>query len=84
MKFEEASEKVKNLSSRPDNNTLLKLYSFFKQGSQGNVEGSRPGMLNVAGRAKYDAWKGLEGMSKDEAQQKYVDLVQQLIDRDSK
>ncbi|MCB0366949.1 MAG: acyl-CoA-binding protein [Bdellovibrionaceae bacterium] len=82
MNFEEAAQRVTTLSARPDNSTLLKLYSLFKQGSQGDVQGSRPGMLNVAGRAKYDAWKGLQGMSQDDAKDKYVQLVQQLVDKD--
>ncbi len=77
--FTAAQEKVKGLASRPDNNTLLDLYSLFKQGSVGDVEGKRPGMLDLKGRAKYDAWAGRKGMSQEEAQQAYVDLVNKLL-----
>ena len=84
MNFDDAAEKVKTLSSRPDNSTLLKLYSFYKQGSEGNVQGSRPGMLNVAGRAKFDAWKKLNGMSQEEAKDQYSQLVQNLINQEEK
>jgi acyl-CoA-binding protein len=78
--FEKAAQDVKTLSSRPDNETLLKLYSLFKQGTEGDVSGKRPGMLDLKGRAKYDAWADLKGLGSDEAKQKYVDLVQSLLD----
>ncbi len=77
--FNEAQERVKTLSSRPSNETLLDLYALFKQGSVGDVQGKRPGMLDVKGRAKYDAWAKKRGMPKDEAQQKYVALVDSLV-----
>jgi acyl-CoA-binding protein len=77
-KFTEAQERVKQLSSRPDNATLLELYALFKQGSVGDVEGKRPGMMNVKGRAKFDAWAGKKGMSKDDAREAYVALVNRL------
>jgi diazepam-binding inhibitor (GABA receptor modulator, acyl-CoA-binding protein) len=82
MNFNEAAEAVTNLAKRPDNETLLKLYSFYKQGTDGNVTGSRPGMIDFKGRAKFDAWKKLEGMSKDDAQKSYVNLVQDLLKKD--
>ena len=76
--FEKASKDVQNLSKKPDNDKLLKLYSFFKQGSDGDVTGKRPGMTNFKGRAKYDAWKKLQGTSQENAKQDYVDLVEIL------
>lgn len=78
-KFEQASESVMNLSERPSNEELLKLYGYFKQGTEGDVAGKRPGMINLKGRAKFDAWAELEGMSADEAMGSYVDLVESLL-----
>jgi diazepam-binding inhibitor (GABA receptor modulator, acyl-CoA-binding protein) len=76
--FAQAQIDVKALDRRPDNDTLLKLYALFKQGSQGDVTGSRPGMLDFVGRAKWDAWNALKGESPQVAQQRYVDLVRSL------
>ena len=77
-KFEKASEQVMNLDERPSNEELLKLYAFYKQGTEGDVSGKRPGMMNLKGRAKFDAWAKIEGMSSDEAMKGYVDLVESL------
>lgn len=76
--FQKAGEDVKELSEKPSNDTLLKLYSLFKQGSVGDVTGKRPGMTNFKGRAKYDAWKKLQGASQEIAKQDYIDLVVSL------
>jgi diazepam-binding inhibitor (GABA receptor modulating acyl-CoA-binding protein) len=76
--FEAAVAESKNLPERPDNMTLLKLYALYKQGSSGDVEGSRPGFTDMVGRAKYDAWKELAGKSGEEAMQDYVDLIESL------
>ena len=76
--FEEAAGDVKQLSSKPDNNTLLKLYSLFKQGSEGDVTGKRPGMTNFKGRAKYDAWAKLNGTAQENAMEEYIALVESL------
>jgi acyl-CoA-binding protein len=57
---------------------MLRLYAFYKQGTIGNVTGKRPGMMDFAGRAKYDAWKQLDGVAPDDAKQSYIDLVEQL------
>lgn len=78
--FAQAQADSKNLSERPDNMTMLKLYALFKQGSSGDVEGERPGMTDFVGRAKWDAWNELKGTGKDAAQQQYVDLVESLKD----
>ena len=77
-KFEQAAKDVKTLSSMPDNTTLLQLYSLFKQGSQGDVAGKRPGMMDFKGRAKFDAWAKLKGTDQETAKQSYIDLVQRL------
>lgn len=76
--FEAAAEASKTLPDRPDNATLLKLYALYKQGSVGDVQGSKPGFTDPVGRAKFDAWDKLMGMSTDEAKQAYIDLVTKL------
>lgn len=78
--FEQAQADSKNLSERPDNMTMLKLYALFKQGSSGDAAGSRPPMTDMIGRAKWDAWNGLHGTPKEEAMRQYVDLVNDLKD----
>ena len=76
--FEKAAADSKNLTERPDNDTLLKLYALFKQGTSGDASGKRPGMMDFVGRAKYDAWAEIKGMAGEDAMQKYVDLVNGL------
>ncbi len=78
MSFQQAIEDVKTLTRRPSNDVLLKLYSLYKQASEGDVKGARPGMLNQVARAKYDAWKSLKGFLPDDAKQAYIDQVQML------
>jgi len=78
--FETAKEAVKNLPERPDNDTLLRLYALFKQGSEGDAHGEKPGFFDFVGNAKYEAWEKLKGMSRDEAMTKYVELVNRLSD----
>ncbi len=77
-KFEAAVAASKTLKQRPDNETLLKLYSLYKQATDGDVSGKRPGMLDMVGRAKYDAWAALQGTSGDAAMKEYVALVKKL------
>jgi len=76
--FETAVRDVQQLPERPDNDTLLKLYALYKQATIGDVSGKRPGMTNFVGRAKYDAWEGLKGVSKDKAMLDYIDQVETL------
>jgi len=76
--FTQAQLDSKNLSERPDNMTLLKIYALYKQGSSGDATGERPGMTDFVARAKFDAWAGLAGTSQEEAQQQYVDLIEEL------
>ena len=77
-RFLAASEQVKELPKAPDNATKLKLYALFKQASQGDVSGDKPGMFDFVGGAKYEAWEALRGLTQDEARQRYIDLVEQL------
>jgi len=76
--FEKAVAESKQLPEKPDNMTLLKIYSLFKQATEGDVEGKRPGFGDLVGRAKYDAWALVKGKSKDEAMQEYIDLIEGL------
>ena len=77
-KFEAAVANSKNLSERPDNATMLKLYALYKQGSAGDATGTRPSFSDMVGRAKWDAWNGLKGTASDAAKQQYIDLVDSL------
>lgn len=76
--FAAAAAEAKELPAKPDNADLLRLYALYKQGSGGDVTGDRPGMMDFVGRAKYDAWEGLRSMSREEAMQSYIDLVESL------
>jgi diazepam-binding inhibitor (GABA receptor modulating acyl-CoA-binding protein) len=77
-RFEQALADSKLLPAKPDNNTLLQIYSLFKQGSVGDATGERPGMMDFVGRAKFDAWAALKGKSTEAAQQAYIDLIESL------
>jgi len=76
--FEAAQARVKTLRLTPSPDELLELYALFKQGTQGDVTGSRPGMLDFKGRAKFDAWEKKKGLGRDAAQKAYVELVANL------
>jgi diazepam-binding inhibitor (GABA receptor modulating acyl-CoA-binding protein) len=78
--FDAAQAASKNLAERPDNMTLLEIYALFKQSTTGDVSGERPGFTDMVARAKYDAWVGVKGLSKDQAMQRYVDLITDLQD----
>ncbi len=80
-RFDQAAKDALNLPSRPDNDTLLKLYAYYKQAIAGDVQGKRPGFTDFAGRAKYDAWKKLKGMPKEVAMQRYINIVEKLSAR---
>ena len=76
--FATAAKEVQRLPYKPDNDTLLKLYGLYKQATEGDVSGKRPGFTNPVGRAKFDAWKRLRGKSPATAMQEYVNLVENL------
>ncbi|KAF1724792.1 acyl-CoA-binding protein [Pseudoxanthomonas japonensis] len=76
--FEQASKDIQTLTERPDNDTLLRLYGLYKQGSEGDVKGDKPGFFDFVGTAKYEAWAKLKGTAQEDAQKKYVDLVKKL------
>ena len=76
--FEASVALSKSLSERPDNPTLLKIYALYKQATEGDNEEAKPGFADIVARAKWDAWKKLEGTSADEAMQQYIDLIAEL------
>lgn len=77
-RFEAAVAASKTLSERPDNATLLKLYALYKQATDGDVEGRRPGFTDMVGRAKYDAWASLKGTASTDAMQQYIASIEKL------
>ncbi len=77
--FAKAQAEVKTLSQRPSNDTLLDLYALYKQGTEGDTSGSRPGMFDPVGRAKFDAWAKKKGTAKDAAKAAYVVLAASLL-----
>ena len=80
--FADAQVRVKTLSKMPSTNDLLELYALFKQGSAGDVQGKRPGMMDFNGRAKFDAWAKKKGMDGEQAMERYIALVDRLIAAD--
>lgn len=76
--FDQAMLDSKNLSERPDNATLLKIYALYKQGSLGDNTEKKPGFSEMVARAKWEAWNNLKGMPQDAAMQQYIDLIAAL------
>ncbi len=75
--FEECVALVKNAEGdfKPTNEMKLEMYSLFKQATEGDVTGKKPGMMDFVGRAKYEAWDKLKGTSSEEAMQRYIDKI---------
>lgn len=80
--FAEALEKVKNAPSdgsfKPSNDYKLRMYALYRQATDGDVSGKKPGMLDIVGRAKYMAWEGVKGMSADDAMRQYIEEVNKV------
>jgi acyl-CoA-binding protein len=77
--FDQAAEDIQRFGKRPDNDTLLKLYALYKQGSEGDLSAASPGFFDFIGTAKHEAWAQLHGLSEEEAMRRYIALVQQLL-----
>jgi acyl-CoA-binding protein len=78
--FEAAVADSKKLPERPSNDVLLQLYALYKQATDGDVEGKRPGFTDMVGRAKYDAWAAIKGTANKDAMTRYVELISSLKD----
>jgi acyl-CoA-binding protein len=76
--FKAAAEAVKSLPEKPENEMLLRLYGLFKQGSEGDVKGDKPGFFDFKGVAKYEAWEKLKGTEQTKAMEDYIKLVKRL------
>jgi acyl-CoA-binding protein len=76
--FEQASLEITRLGHRPDNDTLLRIYALYKQGSEGDFHGEKPGFFDFVGTAKYEAWAKLAGTPQESARREYIDLVRSL------
>ncbi|KAJ3027936.1 UNVERIFIED_CONTAM: Acyl-CoA-binding domain-containing protein 1 [Siphonaria sp. JEL0065] len=76
--FADAAAAAKQLSYNPSNDELLTLYGYFKQGTVGDNATERPGLFDLQGKAKWDAWTKNKGLSKEEAQAKYIEFVKSL------
>lgn len=77
--FETAAKESKELPDKPSNDTLLLLYSLYKQATEGDINTDPPSNpFDFVSRAKYEAWSGLKGKTKDAAMQEYIDLVNKL------
>lgn len=78
QQFSEAQADVQKLTDKPDNDTLLELYSYFKQATEGDVTGNKPGPFDFKGRAKWESWESRKGMSREVAMKGYIKLVNHL------
>ncbi|MDW3648171.1 MAG: acyl-CoA-binding protein [Bacteroidia bacterium] len=78
-KFESAKERILTLKEKPSNDTMLKVYSLYKQGSLGDIDMEAPGVFDFVAKAKYNAWEQLKGLSQDDAKMQYIDLVDELL-----
>ena len=77
-RFDQALKDVKSLKERPSDDDMLELYALYKQATEGDVKGSKPGMFDFGGRAKHEAWSELEGTDADTAMKRYVEKVKKL------
>lgn len=82
QQFEQAVEKVRNApadgSFKPGNEYKLRMYALYRQATDGDAKGKRPGLFDPVARFKYDAWDGLKGTSRDEAMRQYIAEVNKV------
>ena len=76
--FAAAAEQVQKSGAKADNDTLLKLYALYKQATVGDVTGKRPGVMDLKGRAKFDAWTNVKGKAKTAAMEEYIALAKKI------
>ena len=78
QKFDAAAEKLKTFTKRPTDQEFLEIYALFKQGTMGDNNSSKPGLLDFKGKAKWEAWESKKGMSSDAAKEAYIALIERL------
>lgn len=76
--FDAAAAAVKKATKDPGNDLKLRLYASFKQATEGDVQGDKPGFTDFVGRSKYDAWAKLKGTSSEDAMKAYIKLVERV------
>lgn len=76
--FKKAADDVKRLKTKPTDNEMLELYGLYKQATVGDVNTDRPGMFDLQGKAKWDAWNGRKGLAKEDAEKQYIAVVSRL------
>ncbi|KAJ8291014.1 hypothetical protein GJAV_G00020420 [Gymnothorax javanicus] len=79
--FEQIAVDVKNIKTRPENQELLDLYGLYKQATVGDINTDCPGLLDVKGKAKWDAWNSRKGMSEADAMTAYITLAKEIINK---
>ena len=77
-KFDAAAKDVLKAKKDPGNDMKLKLYAHYKQATEGDVTGDKPGFTDFVNRAKYEAWAKLKGTSSEEAMKAYIKLVERV------
>ncbi len=77
--FEKATVESKQLASKPSNETLLQLYSLYKQATEGDNNAEAPANpFDFVAKAKFEAWNELKGKTKEMAMEEYINLVKKL------
>ncbi|KAG5857033.1 acyl-CoA-binding domain-containing protein 7 isoform X2 [Anguilla rostrata] len=79
--FEQIAGDVKKIKTRPEDQELLDLYGLYKQGTVGDINTDKPGMLDMKGKAKWEAWNSRKGMSEVDAMTAYIALAKEIIDK---
>ncbi|HET6604164.1 MAG TPA: acyl-CoA-binding protein [Xanthomonadaceae bacterium] len=77
-RFQQAAQDVQKLDDEPDNNVKLRLYALYKQATEGDIKGEKPGFFDFVGTAKYEAWEKVKGTDREEAMRQYVAQVERL------
>jgi acyl-CoA-binding protein len=80
QQFDDAVNFVQNAEGdfKPSSDLKLEMYALYKQATEGDVSGKKPGMMDLVGKAKYSAWEKLKGIAKDKAMQNYIDKINSL------
>ena len=79
--FKKAIDRSSSITQKPTNDELLLLYSLYKQASEGDITGERPGGFDFKGAAKYDAWAAIKGKDQNDCMSEYIKLVEKLIEK---